>query len=70
MEKVINILDILADFVIGVIVGFIIVVGIMYFTGVIEIHHLVAIPGVFEKYQICISGHEVYSWFVGNVSYV
>lgn len=68
MEKVFDIFGTIMEIVLLICVGILILVGICYFTGIIEIHHLVAIPGVFEKYEICFMGNEVYHWFVGNVT--
>lgn len=68
MEKLFEILDAIVDVILFVVLAFIVLVGICYFTGILEVHHLVAIPGVFEKYQICFMGNEIYHWFVGNVT--
>lgn len=68
MEIVFEIIKGIVSIVLTIVFGLIIVVGILYLTGVIEVHHLVAIPGVFERYQIYFAGNEIYSCFVGNVT--
>ena len=70
MNIVFEILDGIVDCILILVIGLIVTVGIFYFTGIIEVHHLVAIPGVFEQYQICFMGNEIYHWFVGNVTYI